>query len=193
MFLDPDRLFPVKVITARSFSDDRGFLLQSWVKRDLEAAGIPSCFKQSIQTYSSRGVVRGLHFQWEPPMGKLVRCVYGAIVDVVVDVRHGSPTLGDHHAVEITGQNHKVVWAPPGFAHGTMALQDHSIVLYECTSEHGLGGEGGILWNDPALGIQWPPQPAIVSEKDRRAPTLAEWLADPRSRHFPYEPGPGSQ
>ena len=191
MLLDPARMSPVKVITARSFSDDRGFLLQSWVKADLEAAGIPSAFKQSIQTYSSRGVVRGLHSQWDPPMGKLVRCIYGAIVDVVVDVRHGSPTLGDHQAVELTGQNHKVVWVPPGFAHGTIALQDDSIVLYECTSEHGPGREGAIRWNDPALGIRWPALPTILSEKDRQAPALTEWLADPRSQHFRYEQGPG--
>lgn len=181
---EPNEIAAVKVITAKHFTDERGFLLQSWVKQDLAAAGIPSEFKQAIQTYSKRGVVRGLHFQWDPPMGKLVRCIYGAIIDVVVDIRHGSPTLGDHLAVELTGRNHQVIWVPPGFAHGTIALEDDSIVLYECTSEHGPGKEGGILWNDPALRIQWPDIPAIVSEKDRQAQTLAEWLADPRSGHF---------
>jgi len=130
--------------------------------------------------------VRGLHFQWDPPMGKFVRCIYGAIIDVVVDVRHGSPTLGDHAAVELSGQNHKVIWVPPGFAHGTVALEDHSIVLYECTSEHGPGREGGILWNDPALGIKWPDISPIVSQKDKEAPTLQQWLADPRSQHFRF-------
>jgi dTDP-4-dehydrorhamnose 3,5-epimerase len=154
------------------------------VKQDLDAAGVPAEFKQAIQTFSKRGVVRGLHFQWRPPMGKLVRCIYGTIIDVVVDVRHGSPTLGDHLAVELTGRNHRVIWVPPGFAHGTIALEDDSIVLYECTSEHGVGGEGGILWNDPRLGIEWPDIPRIVSEKDQAAPTLAQWLADPRSQHF---------
>jgi dTDP-4-dehydrorhamnose 3,5-epimerase len=173
-----------KVISAKNFHDERGFLLQSWVKSDLDAAGIPSDFKQAIQTYSQRGVVRGMHFQWKPPMGKLVRCIYGAIVDVVVDVRHGSPTLGDHLAVELSSRNHQIIWVPPGFAHGTIALQDDSIVLYECTSEHGPGNEGGILWNDAALGIDWPRLPYIVSQKDRQAPTLAQWLADERSRHF---------
>ena len=173
-----------KVSTAKHFVDERGFLLQSWVNRDLEAAGIPSEFKQAIQTYSKRGVVRGLHFQWDPPMGKLVRCIYGAIIDVVVDVRHGSATLGDHLAVELTGRNHRVIWVPPGFAHGTIALEDDSIVLYECSSEHGPGREGGILWNDPALSIGWPQIPTIVSQKDREAPTLEQWLADPRSQHF---------
>ena len=173
-----------KVITAKNFPDERGFLLQSWVKADLAADGIPYEFKQAIQTFSKRGVVRGLHFQWQPPMGKLVRCIYGGIIDVVVDVRHGSRTLGDHLAVELSVTNHTVIWVPPGFAHGTIALQDDSIVLYECSSEHGPGNEGGILWNDPALGIKWPDIPVIVSEKDRQAPTLAQWLADPRSQQF---------
>lgn len=184
MQCDPSAIPAVKLITAKHFVDERGYLLQSWVKADLDAAGIPSSFKQAIQTYSKRGVVRGLHFQWDPPMGKLVRCLAGAIIDVVVDVRHGSPTLGDHLAVELTGRNHQVIWVPPGFAHGTVALEDDSIVLYECSSEHGQGREGGILWNDPALGIKWPALPPIVSDKDRQAPTLAQWLADPRSQHF---------
>ncbi len=174
----------LQVLTAKHFIDERGFLLQSWVKADLDAAGIPSTFHQAIQTYSSRGVIRGLHFQWAPPMGKFVRCIHGAIIDVVVDVRHGSPTLGDHAAVELTGRNHQIIWVPPGFAHGTFALEDDTIVLYECTSPHGVGGEGGILWNDPALGIEWPPLPTIVSDKDKQAPTLATWLDDPRSKHF---------
>lgn len=173
----------LQVITAKHFVDQRGFLLQSWVKADLDGYGIPSVFHQAIQTWSKQGVVRGLHFQWDPPMGKLVRCLHGGIIDVVVDVRHGSPTLGDHAAVELTDRNHQVIWVPPGFAHGTFALADDTIVLYECTGAHG-AGEGGIRWNDPALDIEWPALPPIVSEKDEKAPLLSEWLADPRSRHF---------
>lgn len=184
MHRDPSEIAGVEVFTASTFADDRGFLLQSWVSADLAAAGIPSDFKQAIQTYSKRGVVRGLHFQWAPPMGKLVRCIHGAVIDVVVDVRHGSPTLGDHVAVELSGENHTVIWVPPGFAHGTFALRDGTIVLYECTAEHGVGGEGGIRWDDAALGIEWPDIVAIVSPKDRAAPSLAEWLDDPRSQHF---------
>jgi dTDP-4-dehydrorhamnose 3,5-epimerase len=174
----------VKLLEAKTFADARGFLLQSWVKRDLEAQGVSSDFKQAIQTASRRGVVRGLHFQWDPPMGKYVRCIHGAVLDVVVDVRHGSPTLGDHVAVELTDRNHRVIWVPPGLAHGTFALEDDTIVLYECTAEHNVNGEGGIRWNDPALGIAWPAIEPIVSDKDAAAPLLAEWLADPRSRHF---------
>jgi dTDP-4-dehydrorhamnose 3,5-epimerase len=175
----------IKVITAKHFPDERGFLLQSWVKADLDAAGIPSEFHQAIQTHSKRGVIRGLHFQWAPPMGKYVRCIHGGIIDVVVDVRHGSPTLGDHTAVELTDKNHQIIWVPPGFAHGTVALTDDAIVLYECTSPHGQG-EGGIRWNDPALGIAWPQIAPIVSAKDEVAPLLADWLQDPRSQHFTF-------
>jgi dTDP-4-dehydrorhamnose 3,5-epimerase len=186
MLRAPEQIPGLKVLTAKHFPDERGFLLQSWVGQELDALGIPSDFKQAIQTVSRRGVMRGLHFQWDPPMGKYVRCIHGAILDVVVDVRHGSPTLGDHAAVELSGENHRIIWVPPGFAHGTFALEEGSIVLYECTAEHGPGREGGILWNDRALDIKWPDLPAIVSPKDKEAPTLKEWLADPRSRHFRF-------
>jgi len=180
----PEDLAGLVVLTAASFPDERGLVLQSWVKQILEDAGVPPHFEQAIQTWSKRGVMRGIHFQWDPPMGKLVRCVHGAVLDVVVDVRHGSPTLGDHAAVELTSDTHRIIWVPPGFAHATFALVDDTIVLYECSAQHGPGKEGGIRWNDPALDIAWPDLPAIVSAKDRVAPSLAEWLADPRSEHF---------
>lgn len=184
MLREPEQFAGLQVLTAKHFPDERGFLVQSWVHQDLKAAGIPSDFKQAIQTVSKKGVMRGLHFQWDPPMGKFVRCLHGGILDVVVDVRHGSPTLGDHAAVELTGTNHRIIWVPPGFAHGTFALEEGSIVLYECTGEHGPGREGGILWNDPELGIKWPNITTIVSQKDKEPPTLKQWLADPRSQHF---------
>jgi dTDP-4-dehydrorhamnose 3,5-epimerase len=186
MLLPPERLAGPVVFTPRVFPDERGFVLQSWVKATLEELGIPGHFEQAIQTHSRRGVVRGIHFQWAPPMAKLVRCLRGAILDVIVDVRHGSPTLGDHAAVELTGDNHNIIWVPVGFAHATFALADDTTVLYECSTQHGLGGEGGILWNDPALGIKWPDIPAVVSEKDQVAPKLADWLKDPRSKNFRF-------
>lgn len=184
--LEPSQLPGIKVLTAKQFADERGYLVQSWVKADVEAEGIPSTFRQAIQTVSKKGVIRGLHFQWYPPMGKYVRCLHGSILDVVVDVRHGSPTLGKHTSVELSEKNHQVIWVPPGFAHGTIALEEGAIVLYECSSEHGPGCEGGILWNDPALGIDWPKLAPIVSDKDKAAPTLAEWLKDERSKHFRF-------
>ena len=161
-------------------------LIQSWVAGDLAQRGIPSVFHQAIQTCSRRGVVRGLHFQWDPPMGKLVRCLHGSIIDVVVDVRHGSPTLGKHLAVELTAENRRVIWVPPGFARmAPSRLEDDTIVLYECTGAHGPGR--GYPMERRGLDIRWPDIPPIVSEKDRVAPTLEAWLADPRSRHFRIE------
>jgi dTDP-4-dehydrorhamnose 3,5-epimerase len=185
--IDPQLSNGIRILVAKEFPDERGSLLQSWVKRDLEAAGIHADFQQAIESRSKRGVVRGLHFQWAPPMGKLLRCIRGSVLDVVVDVRHGSPTLGHHLKVLLSGENRRIIWVPPGFAHGFMALEDESIVLYECTAPHGPSGEGGILWNDSGLGIEWPDIPPIVSEKDRRMPTLRDWLSDPRSRSFRYE------
>ncbi len=176
----------LEVFTARSFPDERGFLLQSYVRSDLHRAGIPGEFKQAIQSTSRRGVVRGLHFQWNPPQGKLIRCVSGAIWDVVVDLRHGSPTLGRHFSLEMSPANKAVLWVPPGLAHGFMALEEGSIVLYECTEEWAPSAEGGILWNDPKLGIAWPDVPPIVSTKDAGNRTLAEWLSDPVSKGFRY-------
>ena len=184
---EPEDLPGVKVVTAKQFADERGYLVQSWVRADLTAWGIPSDFKQAIQTVSRRGVMRGLHFQWAPPMGKFIRCLGGALIDVVVDVRHGSPRLGDHAAVELSADNHRAIWVPPGFAHGIFALEDDTFALYECTSEHGPGAEGGILWNDPKLGIAWPDLPPVVSQKDQEASTLQAWLDDPRSRAFQFE------
>jgi dTDP-4-dehydrorhamnose 3,5-epimerase len=178
----------LQTFVAKSHTDDRGFLLQSYVLSSLNARGIAAEFRQAIQSKSRRGVVRGLHFQWDPPQGKLIRCVSGKIFDVVVDIRHGSPTLGDHVTVEISGENHAVFWVPPGFAHGLMALEDDTIVLYECTAEWSPSGEGGILWNDPQLGIAWPPLPALLSSKDMQNFALEEWLADPRSASFSFNP-----
>jgi len=183
-----DQIEGPQVFQAKCFFDERGFLLQSFERSDLESRNIRAEFRQAIQSRSRRGVVRGLHFQWAPPQGKLVRCVAGSIFDVIVDVRHGSPSLGDHAAIEMSAQNNLVLWVPPGFAHGFMATDEGSMVLYECTSEWAPEAEGGIRWDDPDLGIAWPVLPAIVSQKDRRLPMLAQWMGDPRSMSFRYSP-----
>jgi dTDP-4-dehydrorhamnose 3,5-epimerase len=170
--------------SAPCFPDARGYLLQSYVRSDLERLGIPGEFRQAIQSKSHKGVVRGLHFQWDPPQGKLIRCVEGRILDVIVDIRCGSPTLGDHAALELSSKNRRVLWAPAGFAHGFMSLAHGSIVLYECTAEWCPASEGGIVWNDLELGIAWPDLPPLVSPKDEKNPGLRQWLADPRSRRL---------
>ncbi len=171
-----DMIDGLQLFEAKWFPDERGHLLQSFVRSDLEKRGIPSVFRQAIQSRSKRGTVRGLHFQWDRPQGKLLRCVSGRIFDIAVDIRHGSRTLGCHVPVELSAENRLVFWLPPGFAHGFMALEDDSIVLYECTEEWNAAGEGGILWNDPALAIAWPPLPALVSDKDQRNPPFAQWV-----------------
>jgi dTDP-4-dehydrorhamnose 3,5-epimerase len=179
-----DELIGLTLYAARRFPDERGFLLQSYVASRLKALGIGADFKQAIQSRSRRGVVRGMHFQWDPPQGKLIRCVTGAILDVVVDIRHASPTLGDHVAVALSEANDQVLWIPPGFAHGFMALAEDTTVFYECTEEWNAASEGGILWCDPDLGIEWPALDPIVSPKDSVLPCLADWLKDPRSGSF---------
>ncbi len=179
-----DQVRGLQLFEAKCFPDERGYLLQSYTRTDLERRGILSGFRQAIQSQSKYGTVRGLHFQWDRPQGKLIRCVSGRIFDVAVDLRHGSPTLGDHVAVEMSSDNRLVFWLPPGFAHGFMALGDDTIVLYECTEEWNPAGEAGILWSDPELAITWPDIPALVSAKDRGNPTFAQWLSDPRSSAF---------
>ena len=177
----------LRAFQARSFPDERGTLLQAFVRSDLESRGIRTDFRQAIQSRSHRGVIRGLHFQWDPPQGKLVRCVSGRIFDVVVDIRHGSPTLGDHACVELDTENNNVLWVPAGFAHGFMTLEADSVMLYFCTQEWNPAGEDGLLWSDPALGIGWPAVQPQVSAKDRHNLTLAGWLADERSKVFVFE------
>lgn len=179
-----DEISGVKCFEAKRYPDDRGYLLQSYVQSELRSRGIETMFRQAIQSKSRRGVVRGLHFQWDPPQGKLIRCVSGAIQDVAVDIRPNSPTLGDHCILQMSEENRLVFWLPPGMAHGFMALKDDTIVLYECTVEWSPAGEGGILWNDPALQIAWPRIPAVVSPKDEQNQALSEWLSDKRSRAF---------
>ncbi len=179
-----DQMPGLQAFEARTFSDDRGVLLQAFVRSDLEARAIPGEFRQAIQSRSHRGVIRGLHFQWDPPQGKLVRCVRGRIFDVVVDIRHGSPTLGDHACVELSAENNNVLWVPAGFAHGFMTLEEDSVMLYFCTEEWSPAGEGGILWSDPVLGISWPALQPLVSARDRQNFALTRWLADERSKAF---------
>jgi dTDP-4-dehydrorhamnose 3,5-epimerase len=131
-------------------------------------------------------VLRGLHFQWDGPMGKLMRVTRGTAFLVAVDIRHGSPTLGKWFGMEMSAESRKQIWAPAGFARGFCVLSDYAEVQYKCTAIYNSKAESGIRWDDPEIGIQWPLQDVFLSDKDRKAQTLQQWLARPESQCFRY-------
>lgn len=181
----PTDLRDVVIVSADPYRDERGFFFESFRADQFRVLGLPTEFVQDNHSGSKRGVIRGLHFQWEPPMGKLMRVTVGAAYLVAVDIRKGSPTLGRWVAVEATAENGKQLWAPAGFARGFCALTDCE-VQYKCTGIYNSKNESGIRWNDPAIGIAWPIREPILSPKDAQAQTLADWLARPESEHFSY-------
>lgn len=153
--------------------DQRGFFLETWrADRYADVVGQGLTFVQDNHSRSRRGVLRGLHFQTRRPQGKLLRCVTGAIYDVAVDVRPDSPAFGQWIGVTLSEENQHQLYVPPGFAHGFQVVSDFADVEYKCTDYYDPGGEGGVRWDDPTLGIDWPIEPAVVSEKDRRLPGL---------------------
>jgi dTDP-4-dehydrorhamnose 3,5-epimerase len=163
----------VILIEPTVFEDVRGFFMESYHQRDFEKAGIPLVFVQDNHSRSKKGVLRGLHYQKEPmAQGKLVRCVRGAIFDVAVDIRRGSPTYGKWVGVVLSEENRNILWIPKGFAHGYLALQDDNEVLYKTDRLYSPDHERGIIWNDPDLAIEWPMQSPIISDKDAKYPRL---------------------
>jgi len=184
--IDSEYLKGVVVLATEVFQDERGFFTESFRADYFAALGLPSDFPQDSHSRSTKGVVRGLHFQWNPPMGKVVRVTYGNAFLVAVDIRKSSPNLGKWVGMEISAQNKKQLWVPPGFAFGFCVLSDFAEVQYKCTSIYNHEGESGIHWNDPELAIDWPIRNCIVSEKDRNAQTLSQWLRSPQSDHFTY-------
>ncbi|RWX78851.1 dTDP-4-dehydrorhamnose 3,5-epimerase [Neorhizobium lilium] len=173
--LDISGLF---LITPKKFGDSRGYFMETF-RQALFAEHVgPFEFVQDNQSLSAEvGTVRGLHFQLEPKaQGKLVRCVAGALLDVAVDIRSGSPTYGKHIAVELTAENGRQLWVPPGFAHGFCTLAPNTEISYKVTNYYSGEHDRGLLWNDPAIGIDWPveAEKAALSEKDRKQPPLAD-------------------
>ncbi len=158
------------------YTDERGSFFESFNKNVFEKFGLPSHFVQDNQSFSKKGVVRGLHFQKEPfAQGKLVRVVVGRVLDVAVDIRPDSPTYGQHEVVELRADIQNSFYVPPGFAHGFVALED-AIFSYKCTNMYDKASEGGILWNDPDLAIDWQISDTIVSEKDQLLPLFRNQL-----------------
>lgn len=168
----------VVVIEPRVFDDARGYFFESYSKRRFDEAVKPVEFVQDNESMSTRGVIRGLHFQRPPfSQSKLVRCVRGAVLDVVVDIRRGSPTYGQHVAVELTGENRRQLFVPRGFAHGFAVLSDEAVFQYKCDNYYHPESEGGISIADRSLGIDWriDPAEAILSEKDLRNPMFSDF------------------
>jgi len=165
----------VILIRPRVFPDARGFFLETYKYSDFAANGIPERFVQDNHSRSTRGVLRGLHFQ-NPPraQGKLVRVVSGEIFDVAVDIRPGSATFGQWVGEDLSDENHHMLYIPPGFAHGFVVLSDVADVTYKVTAEYAPELDSGIIWNDPAIAIQWPVQVPILSAKDAALPSLLE-------------------
>lgn len=150
---------PIKglyVIEPKVFGDERGYFFESYHEDQMIAAGLDMRFVQDNESMSSKGVLRGLHFQKHYPQGKLVRVIQGRVYDVVVDLREGSATFGKHFGIELSAENHRQLYIPPGFAHGYLTLSDRAVFLYKVSEYYHPEDEGGILWCDPDIGIEWP-------------------------------------
>lgn len=187
VFTDPTPLRDALIVRHEVFADHRGFFMEAYCQTEFERSDLPSTFVQLNHSGSVRDVVRGLHFQWDPPMGKLMRVIAGTAFLVTVDIRHGSPTLGKWFGMTLSATDRMGIWAPAGFARGFCALSDFAEIEYFCTGVWNRVAESGIVWNDPAIGIEWPLKHPILSDKDRNAQTLAQWLARPESRHFTFQ------
>ncbi|EDL49310.1 dTDP-4-dehydrorhamnose 3,5-epimerase [Erythrobacter sp. SD-21] len=176
MKVHPTKLADAVVIEPQVFGDERGFFLESWNNSSFKEVGLNLDFVQDNHSCSSSGVLRGLHYQLPNPQGKLVRVVRGAVYDVIVDLRRSSPSFGLHEAFEISAANKRILWVPPGFAHGFLTLCDDTHFLYKCTAYYEPSSEHSLVWNDPDLAIDWPLSEGApdVSDKDRNGITFRE-------------------
>ncbi len=175
------------LIEPKVFGDARGFFMETFRADLFEELALPSKFVQDNHSKSRKGVLRGMHFQWNPPQGKLIRVTSGRVFAVEVDIRPGSPTLGKWYGTELSEENKRQLWVPPGFANGFHALSEYVEMQYKCTAIWNKEGESAILWDDPEVGIDWGAENPILSEKDSNAQTLSEWLQKPESENFRYE------
>lgn len=164
------------LLEPRVFRDDRGYFFESFNALQARNAGIHCDFVQDNQSLSSRGVLRGLHFQAPPyAQDKLVRVIRGAVNDVVVDIRKNSPTYGKHYTAHLSADNFRMLFVPVGFAHGFETLEDDTIFQYKCSNYYHKASEGGLRWNDPVLGIRWELETPLVSDKDQELPYWEEF------------------
>ncbi len=167
----------VYIIEPTVFGDERGYFMETYHAGEFKEAGLDLKFVQDNQSKSKRGVLRGLHFQYNQPQGKLVRVIKGEVFDVAVDLRQNSPTYGKWEGIILSEENKKQFYVPEGFAHGFLVLSDEAEFTYKCTNFYSPEDEGGILWNDPEIGIEWPVEgidEIMLSEKDKQLKTLKE-------------------
>ena len=167
----------VYIIKPTVFGDERGYFMETYHANEFKEAGLDMAFVQDNHSKSRKGVLRGLHFQYTEPQGKLVRVIKGEVFDVAVDLRRDSPTYGKWEGVILSEENKKQFYVPEGFAHGFLVLSDEAEFIYKCTNFYNPDDEGGILWNDPDIGIKWPVDhidEVILSEKDKQLKTLKE-------------------
>jgi len=160
------------------FGDSRGFFYESYHQARYRDAGITGDFVQTNVSRSAKGVLRGLHYQWPNPQGKLVSVLEGEVYDVAVDIRHGSPNFGQWIGVMLTADNHRHFWIPEGFAHGFCVLSEFATFTYQCTALYDPAADAGVRWNDADIGIDWPISKPLLSDKDGKTPLLKDIAAD---------------
>jgi dTDP-4-dehydrorhamnose 3,5-epimerase len=176
MKITPSSIPEVLLIEPDVFGDSRGFFMESWHKEKYAEHGLDVDFVQDNHSRSSKNVLRGLHFQLDKPQGKLMRVVSGSVFDVAVDIRVGSPTFGQWIGVELSGENNKQLYIPPGFAHGFCVTSESVDFLYKCTEYYSPQSEHGILWSDPEIGIEWPGENFLISDKDSKCNCLKDMM-----------------
>ncbi len=162
------------IIEPKVFGDARGAFYESWNQRAFAEVGLDLRFVQSNVASSGRGVLRGLHYQWPNPQGKLISVLEGEVYDVAVDIRRGSPTFARWTAAVLSAENHRHFWIPEGFAHGYLALTERVVFTYLCTAFYDRAADAGIRWNDAGIGIDWPVREPVLSDKDTKSPFLDE-------------------
>jgi dTDP-4-dehydrorhamnose 3,5-epimerase len=162
------------IIESRVHADQRGFFKELWKQSSLREAGLPHCYVQSNVSWSVGGVLRGLHYQFPKPQGKLVSVLRGSVFDVAVDIRTDSPTYRQWAGIELSGSNHRQLYIPEGFAHGFCVLGEGALMNYLCTEEFDSAADAAIAWNDPDIGVTWPVEASSVSQRDAAAPRLRD-------------------
>ena len=173
----------IVIVAPEVFEDERGFFMETYREDQFKALGLPTSFVQDNHSRSKHGVLRGLHFQYDPPMGKLMRVTIGRAFLVAVDIRKGSPTLGKWWGTELSAENKQWMWAPASFARGFCVLSDWAEIQYKTTGLYNAASDIAIRFDDPDIGIKWPIADPQISERDRRAIRLAQWLKSTANRH----------